>query len=224
MVKSIKVNALLNTIRQSLTILFPLITFPYVSRILGSYEFGRYTFSTSIVSYFQLFAAFGISTYAIREGAEIREDKEATTRLANELFTMGTITTVIAFAALALIVFFNKKVSSYSSLIFIHSLCMIMTMLGLDWVNNIYEDFLYITIRYIVVQLIALVCIFLFVHDSSDVNIYCLIIVCGSYGGNLVNLFYVRRYIGTPKLVKMPIKKYSGLLFLEDCLSLRQLV
>lgn len=206
--KSLKLNAILNTIRQSLTILFPLITFPYASRVLGTDEFGRYTFSASVVTYFQLFATFGISTFAIREGAAIRNDRKAISGLASDLFSFNIITCSIAYVALFLLVKFNPKIHSYEGLMCIQSTCMILTMLGLDWVNNVYEDFLYITIRYIIIQIIALICIFMFIHSSTDTTKYCLILVGGSYGGNLLNLLYIRRYIDLPKPNKFPIKKY----------------
>lgn len=207
-IKSLKLNAILNTIRQSLTILFPLITFPYVSRVLGTDEFGRYTFSASVVTYFQLFAAFGISTFAIREGAAIRNDRKAVSELASDLFSCNIITCTLAYAALFVLVMFNTKIHSYAGLVFIQSACMILTMLGLDWVNNVYEDFLYITIRYIVIQLIALICIFVFVRSSADTAKYCLILVGGSYGGNLLNLLYIRKYIYLPKPRIFSVKKY----------------
>ena len=74
--KSLGVNALLNSIRSILNILFPIITFPYVSRVLQVRGIGIYNFSNSIVSYFLLIAALGISTYAIREGAKLRDNKQ----------------------------------------------------------------------------------------------------------------------------------------------------
>ena len=76
MKKSLSVNALLNTMKTIFGIIFPLITFPYVSRILGVENVGKVNFSSSIVSYFTLIAAFGVSTYAIREGAKIRDNKK----------------------------------------------------------------------------------------------------------------------------------------------------
>lgn len=206
--RSLKINAILNTIRQSLTMLFPLITFPYVSRVLGTEEFGKYTFSASIVTYFQLFSAFGISTFAIREGAAIRENKKAVSKLASDLFSFNIITCTIAYVALILLVIFSTKINSYSPLVFTQSLCMVLTLLGLDWVNNVYEDFLYITVRYIIIQIIALASIFLFVRSSADTAKYCLILILGSYGGNLINLFYIRRYISLPRPRLFPIKTY----------------
>ena len=69
-------NALLNGIKTLLNTLFPLITFPYVSRVLSVMGIGKYNFSVSVMQYSLRLAAFGIATYAVREGAKYREEKE----------------------------------------------------------------------------------------------------------------------------------------------------
>lgn len=73
---SLKSNIALNAIKQTCTIIFPLITFPYISRVLGTDTYGKYSFGYTYVNYFVLLAALGTSTYAVREGAKIRDDKK----------------------------------------------------------------------------------------------------------------------------------------------------
>lgn len=195
MAKSIKTNAILNGIRQSLSIIFPLITFPYVSRVLGSEEYGKYSFAASIVNYFSLFAAFGISNYAVREGARIRDNKKSVQELGSKLFSFNIITSSIAYIGIYILIGFNTALSEYAILIIIQSLSIIMTTIGLDWINIIYEDYFFITIRYIAIHIIAMILIFILVKQPDDVVIYCLILVCASYGGNLINIIYIRKYI-----------------------------
>ena len=91
--KSFKVNAILNIVKQFSAIIFPLITFPYVSRALGVESYGRYNFSSSIISYVSLLAGLGISSYAIREGARIRDNKEKFLKFANEVFSINVVST-----------------------------------------------------------------------------------------------------------------------------------
>lgn len=74
--KSIGINAILNGGKTVLNMLFPLITFPYVSRVLQSENLGKYNFSQSIITYFIMIAGLGISQYAIREGAKYRDNRE----------------------------------------------------------------------------------------------------------------------------------------------------
>lgn len=206
--KSVTINALLNVVRQGMSIIFPLITFPYVSRILGNIEFGRYSFSASIISYFVLLSTFGINIYAVREGSRIRNNRQKIEKMVSDLFTINIFTTLIAITLLILLVLLNGKVYDYRELICIQSLSIILTAIGVDWINTIYEDYLYITIRYIIIQVIALIAIIVFVDSPQDVSIYCLILTFASYGGNIVNLIYVRKYIKLKINFQVNIKKY----------------
>jgi O-antigen/teichoic acid export membrane protein len=83
--KSLKVNSVINIIKTVLSIIFPLITFPYASRVLGVNGIGRVDYANSISNYFVLFAELGITTYAVREGAKIRENKEQLNQLCSEI-------------------------------------------------------------------------------------------------------------------------------------------
>ena len=107
--KSLKLNALLNSIRSILNILFPIVTFPYVSRVLQVKGLGIYNFSNSIISYFILIAALGINTYAIREGARIRDDEKKITKFSSEIFTINVVSTIISYLLLAFCLFIFSK-------------------------------------------------------------------------------------------------------------------
>ena len=137
-------NAFLNMTKQICAVIFPLITVPYVSRILQRENYGKYNFGNSIVSYFILIAGLGIVNYAIREGARIRNDRKKLNRFANEVFTINIYSTIIAYILLFIIVHFSAKLKLYQPLIFVQSLSIILTTLGADWVNSIFEDYLYI--------------------------------------------------------------------------------
>lgn len=108
---------------------------------------------------------------------------------------------------LILITFSSDKMVSYKYLIFIQSISIVLSAIGVDWVNTIYEDFLYITIRYIIIQILALIAIFAFVKVPNDIGKYCLILVLGSYGGNLVNICYIRKYVKLRINARLDFKK-----------------
>lgn len=95
--KSLAVNAILNSIKTICTIIFPFITFPYVSRILHVDNLGIYNFCSSIISYFSLIAGLGINTYAIREGVKYRNCKERMSEFSSEIFTINVLSTVISY-------------------------------------------------------------------------------------------------------------------------------
>ena len=84
--KSIKLNAVLNVMKTVLSLVFPLITFPYITRVLQVNAIGKYDFSVSVISYFSLIAALGITTYAVREGTKYRGDQEKMNQFARDFF------------------------------------------------------------------------------------------------------------------------------------------
>ena len=192
--KSLKINTVLNVIKQLCSVLFPLITIPYVTRVLQATNYGKVNFGSSIVSYFTLIAAFGITNYSIREGGQIRNNKVKFAQFANEIFTINLLSTFIAYIGLIFVVIISTKIRSYSVLILIQSITIILSTLGANWINTIFEDYLFITLRYIVMQIISIVLLFLFVHTPEDYIIYAIINIIATAGGNLLNIPYIRRY------------------------------
>ena len=207
---SLKVNAVLNIIKQCCAIIFPLITFPYVSRTLGVEAYGKVNFSSSIISYISLLAGLGVSSYAVREGARIRDDKNKFEKFASEVFSINVVSTVIAYVLLAILVLFWKKLEPYRVLIVILSINVLMTTLGTDWINTVYEDFLYLTIRYVLCQSIAVVTTLLFVKKPDDVALYAFFSNLGTIFANILNLFYIRRTlrINVNFTLKMNVKHH----------------
>lgn len=207
-VKSLKKNAVLNMIKQGCSIVFPFVTFPYISRTLGDTGFGKYNFSFSIVTYFSYIAALGISTYAVREGAKIRDNKKKINQFCSEIYSINIISMIIAYILLMAFLVSNKKVNNYFVYIVILSIAILIDTIGTDWVNSIFEDFTYITIRYIIFQIIALILLFVLVHDKQDVVVYCWISLLAGHGGNLVNLFYIRKRVRIEFIFHMNLKKH----------------
>lgn len=206
--KSLEINAVLNVIKQCCAIIFPLITFPYISRKLGSEGYGEYSFSWSVVSYFVMLAALGIQTYSVREGARIRDNKTELNKFASEVFTINTISATVSLLLLFSIALVNTTINKYLLLISIQSIAIVLSLFGRDWLNSVYEDYLYITVRYIVVQFIALIAMFLFVKNSQDVWVYCVLAVLASFGGSIPNIFYTRRYAKLRLTRNMQFKKH----------------
>lgn len=194
--KSIKKNATLNIIKTICGLLFPLITFPYATRILGKFNYGKYSFATSIISYISLVSGFGISSYAIREGARIRDKREKLSVFINEIFTLNCITTIVAYLILFVFVVFWTKLHNYISIILILSLSIIFTTLGMDWINIIYEDYEFITKRYLICTIAQVVLMFLIVKTKEDLNHYAFVSVFSNICANILNIIYIRKYLG----------------------------
>lgn len=193
--KSVKINAILNIIKTCVSIVFPLVTFPYVSRVLGVENLGKVNYGLSIVSYFSLFAALGINVYAIREGSKIRDNKEEFIIFANEIFALNMFTTLVSYIGLFLILLIFDQLRPYSVLILIQSISIFFTTLGVDWINTIYEDYLIITIRTILTYIISLILLFILVKTKSDYYMYAIITVMSNAFVCVFNNIYCRKYL-----------------------------
>ena len=170
-VKSLKKNAILNSIRNILRLIFPLITIPYVSRMLGVENVGKYSFAFSIISYFIILSKLGIETFAVREGSKYRDNKAKFNDFASEIFTINILSTLISYILLIICLFFLPQLSEYKLLIEILSLEILLTTLGCEWVYIINEDYTYITIRSIIFQTISLIMLLTFIKNQNGVRI-----------------------------------------------------
>ncbi|MCD7763661.1 MAG: flippase [Lachnospiraceae bacterium] len=190
----IKKNTIYNMIKTFSQVIFPLITFPYITRTLLAENVGKINFGSSIVSYFSLMASLGISTYAIRECSKRRENKEELSNIASQLFSINMIMTFCSYTLLGITLLFAKPLQDYRLLISIQSLSIVCTTLGADWLNSAMEDFKYISIRTMIFQIFSLALMFLFVRETGDYYKYAGIVVLSSGGASLVNIFYRRKF------------------------------
>ena len=193
MKKSIGANALLNGIRTMLNLLFPLITFPYVARVLGVDNVGKYNFALSINQYLLLIAALGISTYAVREGAKYRDDPEKISNFASQVFTINVFSTLFAYLVMIFCLMEVRKFDDYRILIIVFSIELIFTTIGTEWVYTIFEEYKYITIRSIVFKLLSIVLLLTLVKKPEDYILYAGITVFANAGSNILNYIHLRK-------------------------------
>lgn len=193
--KSIKKNFVMNAILTMSQFIFPLITFPYVSRILLPVGTGKVSFATSIISYFTMFAQLGIPTYGIRRCAQARDDKMELTRVTHELFFINLVMSGIAYAILFLALAFVPRLQGDRTLYLVVSLNIIFTCVGIDWMYQGLEEYTYITVRSIIFKFIALVAMFAFIHHKSDYVIYGGISIFAASASNVLNFINARKHI-----------------------------
>lgn len=195
--KSIKVNFIMNVLLTASSIIFPLITFPYISRILLPTGTGKVAFATSVISYFSMLSALGIPVYGIRACAVVRDDKNKLSKIAHEIFIINLTTTVLTyiifFTCLALI----PKLHQDSDLYIICGLTLLFNLLGMEWLYKALEEYSYITTRSIVFKIAALVLMFLLVHAKSDYLIYGAITILAGVGSNIINFINIKKHINT---------------------------
>lgn len=222
--KSLKVNTIFNILKTVSAIVFPLITFPYVSRILKPENIGKVNFTGTYVNYFSLIASLGIGTYAIRECSAVRKNKKALTEIASEIYSINVCTTAIAYILLGVSLVLFHKLDNYRTLIYIQSSVILFATWGADWINSAMEDFEYITIRTVLFQLISLLLTFIFIKTPDDYLKYAAISVFSVSGANLTNVFYRKRYCDLKFTFHMKVCKHIKPIMLLFVMILAQTV
>lgn len=193
--KSLKLNFIMNAILTMSSFLFPLISFPYVSRVLGPEGTGRVDFATSLIAYFLMFAQLGIPTYGVRACAKVRDDKHLLSKTAQELLIINLVMSVLAYAVLALGLIFVPRLRQDRLLYILVSLTIIFNTIGMEWLYKALEQYTYITVRSIAFKLVALVAMFALVGSRDDYVIYGGITILASSASYLMNFIHARKYI-----------------------------
>ena len=193
--KSIKQNAVLAAVKTLISLVAPIITFPYISRVLSVEALGQYNFSSSVVSYFVLLAGLGISTYAVREGAKIRENRAEISSFLSEIWVINIISTVISYILLLLCVAFIGKLVSYRTIILIISLNILFNLYGKQWIYTIVEDFGYITLVQSAFQIITVCLTFVVIKKPEDVYKYAILNVISSSGAYVLYGLHAKKYV-----------------------------
>lgn len=195
MKKSIFKNYLYNVSLTILNIIFPIITFPYISRVLGAAGVGKVNFATSIVNYFLLLASLGIPVYGIREISKVRDNRKDASKVYSEIYSINLLSTIlfstIYYSMILLVPYFKEQ----RLLFVVMGLLVILNLFNIDWLYQGFEDYKYITIRSLVFKLASIVAMFLLVKGRSDYVIYAAITVIALGGANIVNIFRAKRYV-----------------------------
>ena len=198
--KSVKFNFIMNFILTLSNFIFPLITFPYVSRILQASGLGKVGFATSIIAYFSMIAMMGIPTYGIKACAKIRDDSYKLTKTVYELLILNTIFLAFSLTLLLLSVIFINKFYIDKELYIILAFSMLFNVLGIEWLYKALEQYSYITIRSIFFKIASLILLFVFVKESNDILPYAMLTVLASVGAGILNFYNLRKIITLYKI------------------------
>lgn len=189
---SVKKNYIWNTSYQVLTLIVPLITAPYLSRVLRAEGNGIYSYTHSITAYFVLFAVLGTGIFGQRNIAYMRNDRETLSRAFWELFSLRLITSTAALLAYGVFLGFNQE---YRIIYLILTMNIVNVILDIAWFYQGIEDFKRIVIRNLIVRVCHTVFIFMFVKEPSDLWLYTASVVGFTALGNLSMWTYLPQYI-----------------------------
>lgn len=193
--KSMATNAIYSILYRTLNIIFPMLTTPYIARILNIIDIGNITYSQNIVNYFIMVANLGLPVYGIRTIAQVRHTYDKRNRVFSELFCINFISTLGAAFFYVIYMIIRNQLGLNNKYFIIMSLMVLSNFLNIDWLYQGIEEYRFITIRGIVLRGIVLCSLFLFVHTSTDKYIYTLILCIPMVVGNIINIVYSRSYI-----------------------------
>ncbi len=218
--KSLKFNFVMNIILTLSSMIFPLITFPYVSRILRPSGIGKVSFATSLITYFNMFAQLGIPTYGVRICAKVRDNKEELSCVVHELFIINLIMCAISYCSLGILLFTVPRFFSERVLYIIMSSTILLNAFGIEWMYRALEQYSYITVRSIIFKFIALVAMFALVHQQSDYVIYGAISIFAASASNILNFINAHKYIVFKRYKKYNLIRHLkaiGIFFAMSC-------
>lgn len=192
---SVKHNFLYNLTNTLLKIVFPLIVFPYVSRILQPEGIGRINYAEAFVSYFVLFSSLGIPIYALREVAKHRTNLNVLREKIAGVWCINVFFVIISYLTLAGLLYFNI-IDKESHLILINSSLILFSLLEMEWYFQGTENYKFITIRNLILKTITMFLIFNVVKTKDDVFFYAVLMVLGIGGNSLFNFSYILKEHG----------------------------
>lgn len=207
-VHSIRYNFIMNFLLTASNFIFPLITFPYVARVLGASGNGKVAFVASVANYFALVASLGIPTYGIRACAQARDDRNQLSKTVHELLTINSITTLIVIATYVVAVMTIPKFAEEHVLFTINGVNIVLNLFGMNWLYQALEQYDYITTRSVLFKIISILLMFLLVHSSDDYVIYGAISVFAAAGSNVFNIVRSRKLISYHHLSDYNLKRH----------------
>ena len=207
-IHSVKYNFIMNAILTVAGIIFPLITFPYISRVLLVEGSGKVAFATSVVTYFTMFASLGIPTYGVRACAIVRDNKEKLSKTVQELLIISGGTTLLTYIVFGISLFVIPEFAQERTLLLIVGLGIGLNTIGVQWLYNALEQYSYITICSILFKVIGMILMFLLVKESSDYQIYGGVYVIASFGSYVLNFICLRKFVTFQKTGTYQFKQH----------------
>ena len=190
----VKKNFGYNLILTFCNYLFPLLTYPYVSRVLGVSNIGVCNFVDSIINYFILFSMLGVGSYGVREIARCKDNVERRNEVFSNLFVINAIMTVVSIAVLILCTFLVPQMTPYKDYLGVGLLKVIFNLFLIEWFFQGIQQFKYITIRSVIVRSIYVISVFVLVKTSEDTLLYYILTSLTIVVNSIFNWSYSRRF------------------------------
>lgn len=207
--KKLTINYILNLSYQIIALIIPLITTPYLSKVLGASGVGEYSFTYSLANYFTMLAALGFGTYAQREIAKLQNDKKKISITFWEIFIVKMITTIISISINVLFIKLGVY-GNYNILMIWWNILIISTGIDINFLFQGLEEFGKIVYKNLAVKIISLILIFIVVKNPDDVWKYIVIYSASILIGNISMWGYCKKYLVSINIKDMKPYKHIG--------------
>ena len=206
--KSILKNVIYKFSLEILRMLIPIISVPYIYRIFKPEIMGQIEFSQSITGYFFIFAGFGVYTYGLREISRVRENEKIRNKVFTELFIISTVSSIIVTCFYFGYIYFKFNNNLLlKNMLLINSINLISYIFYIEWINEAFENFKFISIKTMITKIINIVFLFLFIKISDDFYKYLFLINIFIFINNIISFIYIKRFINFD-FKNLEFKKY----------------
>ncbi len=202
---SIKRNIIYNTIYQILTILIPFITTPYISRVIGATGIGIYSYTSSIQTFFTLFAALGTVSYGAREIARNRDNESVRSKLFWEIEILTILTSSICIIAWGILIAITNE---HKIIYIILTMNLLNTIFDISWFYSGLEQFKYTILQNSLFKILGTVLLFVFIKNPNDLVLYIFIMSLTTLLGTISMWIYLPKFIKKVKLKELKVLRH----------------
>lgn len=211
--KNIKVNALASLLVNILNIVFPLITNPYLTRILSKSNYGYFNTANTWASFVIPLAAFGIYNYGIRAISKVKDDKNKINYIFSKLFYISVFTSLLTTVIYFLFIFFDTSIENLKVLYYILGAQALFQFLNIEWMNEAYENYAFILYKTLIIRITMLVAIFAFVKTADDIVPYAIVMTATTILNYLLSFLWIKKEVSFVRIGLVEIAKASKPLF-----------
>lgn len=192
---SIKRNYFYNILVNIFNTLTPLVSFPYISRVLMPEGIGKAQFLLSFSQYFVVLASLGIPLYGIREIAKVRHERLSLSKTFLEIFAINILSSFLISLLYLLVVFNYQPFASEYPVFLLVGVMVFLSFINTDWFYSGLELFGQISIRSMIIKILSLIGLFLFVKTKEDLPIYLSITVFSFLGNQFWNVLMLKKHV-----------------------------
>lgn len=202
---SIKKNFLYNMSYQLLTLILPLITTPYISRVMGAEKIGVFSYTYSIATYFGMFILLGLNNYGNRTIASVRDNKD---KLSLSFWNIYAFQLVLGIVMSVIYLGYALFIAQEKTMALIQFFFLVSSMLDINWFYFGLEQFKLTVTRNTIIKVVTVIAIFIFVKSPDDLYKYTIIMALGTLGGQIVLWCFLKNYVQKANVTWNEIKKH----------------